>query len=126
VADSACSATAYLTGVKANYETIGILASVKRDDCTGSTAPGNRTRSIADWSIAEGKAVGLVTTTRVTHASPAGMYAHVANRNWETDADVALALNLTDVGPCEDIAKQLITRSPGKDIKVSELNRYRR
>ncbi|XP_008186655.1 membrane-bound alkaline phosphatase isoform X2 [Acyrthosiphon pisum] len=118
VADSACTATAYLTGVKANYETIGVSASVKLNDCPGSVAPGNRTQSIADWSMAAGKAVGLVTTTRVTHASPAGAYAHTAHRNWESDADLAKAANLTDVTQCEDIAKQLITRSPGIDIKV--------
>ncbi|XP_015365231.1 PREDICTED: membrane-bound alkaline phosphatase-like [Diuraphis noxia] len=119
VADSACTATAYLSGVKTNYETIGISASVKLNDCPGSMAPENRTDSIADWSIAAGKAVGLVTTTRVTHASPAGVFAHSANRNWESDADLAKAANLTDVTHCEDIAKQLITRSPGIDIKVS-------
>nr|UXP86334.1 membrane-bound alkaline phosphatase isoform X1 [Megoura viciae] len=118
VADSACTATAYLTGVKANYKTIGVSASVKMDDCPGSVAPGNRTQSIADWSMAAGKAVGLVTTTRVTHASPAGVYAHTANREWESDINLAEAKNLTDVTQCEDIAKQLITRSPGIDIKV--------
>jgi alkaline phosphatase len=118
VADSACTATAYLTGVKTNYETIGVSASVKLNDCPGSVAPGNRTQSIADWSMAAGKAVGLVTTTRVTHASPAGAYAHTANRDWESDANLAKAVNLTDVTQCEDIAKQLITRSPGIDIKV--------
>ncbi|KAL5244728.1 hypothetical protein ACI65C_012138 [Semiaphis heraclei] len=118
VADSACTATAYLSGVKSNFETIGISASVKLDDCPGSVAPGNRTDSIADWSMAAGKAVGLVTTTKVTHASPAGVFAHTANRNWESDVDLAMAANLTDVTQCEDIAKQLITRSPGIDIKV--------
>ena len=27
--------------------------------------------------------VGLVTTSRVTDASPAGLYAHVPDRNWQ-------------------------------------------
>lgn len=119
MSDSACTATAYLTGVKANYETIGLSASVMLNDCPGSVMPDNRTQSIADWSMAKGKAVGLVTTTRVTHASPSGLYAHSANRDWESDAELAKAANLTDVTQCEDIAKQLITRSPGMDIKVS-------
>jgi len=119
VPDSACTATAYLSGVKTNYEMIGLSASVKLNDCPGSVAPGNQTQSLADWSMAKGKAVGLVTTTRVTHASPAGMYAHAANREWESDAYLAEAANLTDVTQCEDIAKQLITRSPGIDMKAS-------
>uniref|UniRef100_A0A2H8TYK4 Alkaline phosphatase n=1 Tax=Melanaphis sacchari TaxID=742174 RepID=A0A2H8TYK4_9HEMI len=118
VSDSACTATAYLSGVKANYETIGLSASVKLNDCPGSKAPGNQTQSIAEWSMAKGKAIGLVTTTRVTHASPAGLYAHTANRDWESDVELAKAAKLTDVTQCEDIAKQLITKSPGIDIKV--------
>lgn len=125
MADSACTATAYLTGVKANFETIGVTAKVKLDDCNGSMAPENQTNSIAEWSMAAGKAVGLVTTTRVTHASPAGVYAHIANRNWESDgskAHYAKEANLTDVNHCNDIAKQLITGSPGKDIKVSRFD----
>lgn len=125
VADSACTATAYLTGVKARYQTIGLTAAVKADDCPGSVAPGNRTRSVAEWSMAAGKAVGLVTTTTVTHASPAGLYAHTAHRDWESDADLATAANRTDVGQCEDIAKQLITGSPGRDIKVTRERRFR-
>lgn len=124
MADSACTSTAYLTGVKANYETIGVSAKVKLDDCSGSIAIENQTHSIAEWSLAAGKAVGLVTTTRVTHASPAGAYAHTANRNWESDGFMSLKAkeeNLTDINKCEDIAKQLVTRSPGKNIKASIL-----
>ena len=31
---------------------------------------------------------GAVTTTRVTHATPAGAYAHTAYRDWEGDSDM--------------------------------------
>lgn len=122
MSDSACTSTAYLTGVKANFETIGVSAKVKLDDCQGSMSKENQTHSIAEWSLAAGKSVGLVTTTRVTHASPAGAYAHTANRNWESDgfmSHMAKESNLTDISECEDIAKQLVTRSPGKDIKAN-------
>jgi hypothetical protein len=63
-----------------------------------------------------GKATGVVTTTRITHASPAGAYAQTANRNWENDAQVKYSGQ--DPNKCDDIAKQLITRLPGRDIKV--------
>ena len=47
---------------------------------------------------------GVVTTTRITHATPASLYAYSANRNWESDSE--------DVYPnpeCnDDIAKQLV------------------
>ena len=32
--------------------------------------------------------LGLVTTTRVTHATPAALYAHTVNRNYECDGEI--------------------------------------
>ncbi|XP_050431790.1 alkaline phosphatase, tissue-nonspecific isozyme-like [Adelges cooleyi] len=118
VSDSACTATAYLTGVKGNYETVGLSAAVELFDCPGSVAQENRTDSILQWAQKAGKSTGVVTTTKVTHASPAGTYAHSAHRNWESDYDLAKAANLTDISQCMDIAKQLVTQEPGKDINV--------
>lgn len=63
---------AYLSGVKANYGTIGVNAHVRRHDCVGGLDQSRHTVSIAKWALDAGKSVGLVTTTRVTHASPAG------------------------------------------------------
>lgn len=62
------------------------------------------------------KYTGLVTTTRVTHASPAGAYAKVANRNWENDATVRD--NNQDPDICPDIAHQLVHSYPGNKFKV--------
>ena len=50
-----------------------------------------------------GKAVGVVTTTRLTHATPATFYAHSPNRYWESDADQP-----ENERKCKDLAKQLI------------------
>jgi alkaline phosphatase len=63
-----------------------------------------------------GKSTGVVTTTRITHASPAGAYAHVANRDWENDA--AVKNSGQDADKCNDIAEQLINSLPGRDINV--------
>ena len=63
-----------------------------------------------------GKSTGVVTTTRVTHASPAGAYAHIADRDWENDAYVSSSGQ--DPKVCDDIAKQLVLNDPGKNIKV--------
>lgn len=61
--------------------------------------------------------MGVVTTTRVQHASPAGTYAHVVNREWYSDADMpAEALQ----EGCQDIARQLISNV---DIDVSQEGR---
>jgi alkaline phosphatase len=63
-----------------------------------------------------GKWTGVVTTTRITHASPAGTYAQVANRDWENDA--AVKSSGQDPDMCDDIAEQLVNSLPGRDIKV--------
>ncbi|XP_063825791.1 membrane-bound alkaline phosphatase-like isoform X1 [Ostrinia nubilalis] len=115
VADSACTATSYLSGVKTKYGVIGLDGNVTRGSCYPQLYKGNRALSIGEWALKEGLDVGLVTTTRVTHASPAGMYAHTSDRNWEADADVpeeCLALG------CKDIAHQLVMGYPGKHFKV--------
>jgi alkaline phosphatase len=66
---------------------------------------------------AAGKSTGVVTTTRITHASPSGTYAHTANRDWESDADVKE--NNGDPNICHDIATQLILEEPGRNINVT-------
>lgn len=54
-----------------------------------------------------GKSVGLVTTTRVTHATPSSAYAHSADRNWEGDNGMPDSAN-----GCKDIARQLVEDNP--------------
>jgi len=114
-ADSACSATAYLTGVKTNDGTVGVTAKVRKSDCQASLDKENRLTSIMQWAQKAGKSTGIVTTTRVTHASPAGTYAKTAHRDWESDFDMK---NFTDTKECSDIAKQLVTESPGNKLNV--------
>lgn len=116
VADSACSATAYLSGVKANYQTIGVSAQVQKNDCLAAKIEANQVESIAAWAQNEGLSTGIVTTTTVTNASPAGAYSHTSNRDFESDYDISEAnMSLDD---CEDIAKQLIFRKPGNGFNV--------
>uniref|UniRef100_A0A1L8DKL6 Alkaline phosphatase n=1 Tax=Nyssomyia neivai TaxID=330878 RepID=A0A1L8DKL6_9DIPT len=116
VPDSACTATAYLMGVKNNYGTIGVNANVPRDNCLAGQDEGTFTVSIADLAQRMGKATGLVTTTRVTHASPAGLFAHIAERDWEADANINRSgCNASEI---DDIALQLIHGDVGKKFNV--------
>ncbi|NXL10294.1 PPBT protein, partial [Mesembrinibis cayennensis] len=111
VPDSAGTATAYLCGVKANEGTVGVSAGVTRDRC--NTTKGQEVTSILRWAKDGGKAVGIVTTTRVTHATPSAAYAHSANRDWYSDGEMPPdALE----GGCKDIARQLVENIP--DIEV--------
>ncbi|KAB0803633.1 hypothetical protein PPYR_00603 [Photinus pyralis] len=112
VADSACSATAYLCGVKANEATIGVTAAVKLGYCKEMNNETNHVPSIAHLFQMKGKKTGIVTTTRITHASPAGVYAHTAHRDWEADS------HMPDAKNCKDIALQLIHGETGKNLNV--------
>lgn len=116
VADSACSSTAYLSSVKANYGTIGVTAKVQLNDCDASNIKENHVTPITELALAEGKSVGIVTTMRITDASPAGAYSHAANRAYECDNDTVQFKH--DPKVCQDIASQLIRNSPGRDFQV--------
>lgn len=105
-----------MTGVKANYNTIGVNGNVKRDDCLSAIRPKNQVDSIAAWAQRAGKSSGIVTTTRITHASPAGTYAHTSHRDYESDTDIVR--NKADTTGCRDIAKQLIFDEPGRNFDV--------
>ncbi|KAG8581679.1 hypothetical protein GDO81_007752, partial [Engystomops pustulosus] len=103
VPDSAGTGTAYLCGVKANSGTLGVSAAAQYGVCT--SANGNEVESILHRAKLEGKSVGIVTTTRVQHASPAATYAHSANRDWYSDNE--MTTTMINNG-CKDIAYQLV------------------
>lgn len=111
VPDSAGTATAYLCGVKANEGTVGVTAAAVRGQC--NTTKGNEVDSILKWAKAAGKSVGVVTTTRVNHATPSAAYAHSVNRDWYSDNE--MPKEAVEEG-CKDIAWQLINNVP--DIEV--------
>ncbi|XP_019904309.1 alkaline phosphatase, intestinal, tandem duplicate 1 isoform X2 [Esox lucius] len=104
VADSASTATAYHCGVKANSKTVGLSANAVAYEC--NTTFGNEVYSVLHRAKAQGKSVGIVTTTRVQHASPAAAYAHSVSRSWYSDADMPSSARRQG---CVDIATQLVT-----------------
>uniref|UniRef100_A0AAV2KWI8 Alkaline phosphatase n=1 Tax=Knipowitschia caucasica TaxID=637954 RepID=A0AAV2KWI8_KNICA len=104
VADSASTATAYHCGVKANAKTVGLSAMAVAYEC--NTTFGNEVYSVLRRAKAKGKSVGIVTTTRVQHASPAAAYAHSVSRSWYSDSDLPPAARQQG---CVDIATQLVT-----------------
>nr|XP_042903137.1 alkaline phosphatase isoform X2 [Parasteatoda tepidariorum] len=113
VGDSGACATALLCGVKGRFETVGLDDSGVFNRC--DTNARAKVASLAEWAQTAGKSTGLVTTARVTHATPAAMYAHLVNRYWEGDEKLANDTSKTD---CKDIARQLIEDDPGRNINV--------
>lgn len=106
----------YLGGIKANYWTIGVNGQVQLNDCSGASNPINQVDSLLALAQRAGKRTGIVTTTTVTHATPAGAYAHTPNRDFECDSDVVRTGN--DPSVCVDIARQLIENDPGVNFNV--------
>ncbi|KAM7321259.1 hypothetical protein ACRRTK_019351 [Alexandromys fortis] len=104
VPDGAGTGTAFLCGVKANYKTIGVSAAARFNQC--NTTFGNEVISVMYRAKQAGKSVGVVTTTSVQHASPAGTYAHSVNRDWYSDAE--MSASALQEG-CKDISVQLIS-----------------
>ncbi|RLW00733.1 hypothetical protein DV515_00008668 [Chloebia gouldiae] len=110
VPDSAGTGTAYLCGVKANAKTLGLSGAAVYGKCR--TTFGNEVDSVLHRARLAGKSVGIVTTTRVQHASPGAAYAHSASRSWYADANMPKEA-LRD--GCKDIAYQLVHNT---DINV--------
>lgn len=59
-----------------------------------------------------------MTNTRITHATPAALYAHTNERKWECDSLIPEKYKDCAV----DTARQLIEQEPGKHFKVAYLN----
>ncbi len=113
VPDSAGTITAITTGEKTRIGLLGVNSNVERDDCAGALT--NTLPTLAELAEQRGMSTGIVSTARITHATPAGAYAHSPNRNWESSAstpDEAEALG------CRDIAKQLVEMPYGDGIDV--------
>ena len=114
VGESAGTATAMLSGQKTNAGFIGVSSKAKRRDCASSN--GNHLPSLLEMAESAGKSTGVVTTTRLTHATPASAYAHVPERDWENDADLTEEARQNG---CTDIAAQLLEFPFGDGIEVA-------
>ena len=102
--DSAGTMTAMVTGVKTNAGIISIDENVIRKDCR--SGQGNELMTTLELAELAGLSTGIVTTARLTHATPAATYAKSADRNWEDTSD--MSEDAIEAG-CEDIASQLIS-----------------
>ena len=103
VPDSASTMTAMATGVKTDNGILALTEDAIRGDCVSSY--GNQLTSILDLAEIAGLSTGIVTTARVTHATPAALYAKSPHRNWEGPSQMP---QQAIVDGCEDIASQLI------------------
>ena len=96
VTDSAPSMAAYMTGVKMNNEVISMTTETSAYDLltlkdyiagADTTCPasgnGKPVTTMLELAKTAGLATGVITTTRITHATPAATYAHLCHRDGE-------------------------------------------
>lgn len=107
VTDSAAAASAWGIGRRVNNETVNI------------TPDGRSPEPILVRARAAGRATGLVTTTRITHATPAGFIANVPHRGLENDIAAQLLERRVDValgGGAKHFPAELLAKRP--DLRV--------
>ncbi len=109
--DSAGTASAMNTGVKTRIGAINTWS--QQHDCYGpvKTFPA----PLAQLLEQRGLATGIVSTARVTHATPAAVYGHSPSRAWESDTQMPPAKRAEG---CRDLADQLINFPHGDGIDL--------
>ena len=113
VSDSAPTATAIMAGIKTRASVLGIGPEAQVNDCL--SGKDHHVPSLIGMAQDKGLATGVVTTTGITHATPAAAYAHSVQRNWESDADMPDAAKQQG---CLDLARQLIEGPVGARLDV--------
>jgi alkaline phosphatase len=111
--DSAGTMSAMATGVKTRAGVLAIGQQAARFDCAG--ALGAPVLTLWELAAASGMGTGVITTTRLTHATPAATFAHSADRNWENDTELTPGARRDG---CIDIARQLIESPYGNGPDV--------
>ncbi|MEQ8411855.1 MAG: alkaline phosphatase [Erythrobacter sp.] len=101
VPDSAGTATAMHSGTKTRIGVLGIGPEATRGSCEDALA--HPLPLLGEEVKQRGLALGIVSTARLTHATPASVYARSADRNWEASVPEAEAQH-----GCKDIATQLV------------------
>lgn len=113
VPDSAATASAMFTGVKTNFKTLGFDNSIESGN-PQSQLEARKVDSILTWAQQADMKTGVVTNHRLTHGTPAALYAHSAHRYWECDEKIP-EHTLTGV---LDIGSQLVGSNPGLKTNV--------
>lgn len=113
-ADSAPTMTAMMSGIKTNQGVLGVTQDARYNNC--ASAKGKGVASLLEVAEALGMSTGIVSTARITHATPAATYAHTPNRDWESDAELSAEAKASG---CKDIARQLIEFPYGNGLEVA-------
>jgi alkaline phosphatase len=115
VPDSAGTMTAMVSGIKTKAGVLGVDERVVRGD--HSQVASGRVPSLFELAEARGLATGIVTTTRITHATPAACYGHSPERDWENDGKLSPTARADGF---RDLALQLIEFRGGSTSRAGD------
>ncbi|MFT5888288.1 MAG: alkaline phosphatase [Zhongshania sp.] len=117
VPDSAGTMTAIISGLKTDTGVLGVSEEIDNGECPSQA--GNEVFSALELAEIAGKATGIISTARITHATPAATFAKSADRDWEADSDLS---DDAKAAGCEDIASQLIHFEPLLRKRIPNIN----
>lgn len=115
--DSAPTMSAIITGVKTDEGIISVNQNVKHADYR--TVAGNEAKTLFEYAEESGRSTGIVSTARLTHATPATCYAHSPARDWESDADIFNLRKDAHAAGFRDLARQMIEFPYGDGLEVA-------
>jgi alkaline phosphatase len=127
VSDSAPTMSSIVTGTKTNDGELSVPPNVMPNDFAAAARPENRLTTILERAEERGLWTGVVSTARITHATPGACYAHTPARDAESDVDLAEISPAGAAAGYPDIARQLIefhradTRMNGKASRGLEV-----
>jgi len=104
VSDSAPTATAMMTGSHANDGALSVSPQTPENSADAGVVARYALPTLLEQAEERGLSTGVVSTARITHATPAAAYAHTPNRDWEAAVPVPAA-TITDIG-AQLIARQ--------------------
>ncbi|MFS2317882.1 alkaline phosphatase [Maricaulis sp. D1M11] len=110
-AESASTASAIATGVRTRGGVVSVRSDQFLDVCEN---PDSAPLTLAERAEDLGMATGIISSARLTHATPASWYAHSLSREWEAGVPDEYAAS-----GCQDIASQLIDFDHGDGIELA-------
>ena len=96
-ADSAPTMTAIVTGVKTNDGVLSVNQNVFNGGADNAAIQANKLTTILELAEQNSRSTGVISTARITHATPAATYAHTSTRDWETKTTTAPATGVVDI-----------------------------
>lgn len=115
--DSAPTMSSIITGVKTEEGVISVDQNVRLGD--HRSVAGNEAKTLVEYAEEAGLSTGVVSTARLTHATPAACYSHSPHRDWESDVEIFNRNKDAWNAKFPDIASQLLDFKYGDGLEVA-------